>query len=151
MMFHAEADAWCTIINLNLVRSIIFLLCLLDKDSAVASAAKTSAPIAGSSSSSSGSGSGVASFGVGFVGADDNNGVRPLSLSSPKLMPLCWLHMGFLPLHNIESPEHIVSPDAPWHLGGGSSGGAGAGAGGMSSCSVKSIHCMTGGIWSMPK
>jgi hypothetical protein len=153
MTFHAKADAWHAIINLNLVRSVTFLLCLLDKDSTVASAAKTSAPVAGSSSSS-GSGSGVASFGMGFAGADDDNGedgARPLLSSGPKLVPLCRLHVGFSLLCNIKLLEHIISPNTPRHLGGGSSGGAGASAGSMSSRSVESIHCMTGGIWSMPK
>jgi hypothetical protein len=150
-MFHAEADTWRTIINLNLVRSVTFLLRLLDEDGVVASTAKTSAPIAGSSSSSSGSSSGVAGFGMGFTGADDDNGARPLSPSGLKLVPLRWLRVGFSLLHNIESLECIVSPDTPRHLGGGSSGGAGAGAGSMSSHSVESIHSMTGGIWSMPK
>jgi hypothetical protein len=149
--FHAEADAWRAIIDLNLVHSIIFLLRLLDEDGMVASAAKTSTPVTRSSSSGSGSGSGVASFSVGFAGADNDDSARPLLPSSPKLMPLRWLHVGFLLLHNIKSLERIVSPDTPWHLGGGSSGGAGAGAGGMSSRLVKSICCMTGGIWSMPK
>jgi hypothetical protein len=123
-MFHAEADAWHAIIDLNLVHSITFLLCLLNEDGAVASAAKTSAPIARSSSSSSGSGSGVAGFGVGFVGTDDDDGVRLLLLSGPKLMPLCRLRVGFSLLRNIESLERIVSPDTLRHLGGGSSGGA---------------------------
>jgi hypothetical protein len=66
-------------------------------------------------------------------------------------VPLRRLRVGFSLLRNIESLEHIVSPDTPRHLGGGSSGGAGAGAGSISSCSVESICCMTGGIWSMPK
>jgi hypothetical protein len=150
-MFHAEADVWHAIIDLNLVRSITFLLCLLNKDGAVASAAKTSAPVAGSSSSSSGSSSGVAGFSVGFAGADVDDGVRLLSPSGLKLMPLRRLRVGFLLLRNIKLLKCIVSPDAPQHLSGSRSGGAGAGAGGMSSHSVESIRCMTGGIWSMPK
>jgi len=69
------------IIDLNLVRSVTFLLRLLDKDGAAVSAAKTSTPITGSSSSSGRSGSGVAGFGVGFAGTDDDDGedgARPL-------------------------------------------------------------------------
>ena len=156
-MFHAEADMWCAIIDLNFVCSITFLLLLLlllNEDSAVASTAKTSAPITGSSSSSGHSGSGVASFGMGFAGADDDNGedgARPLLSSGPKLVPLCRLHVGFSLLCNIKLLEHIISPNTPRHLGGSSSGGAGASAGSMSSHSVESIHSMTGGIWSMPK
>jgi len=73
----------------------------------------------------------------------------PLHRLTDDLRRLC---VGLSPLRNIkESLERIISPDAPRHLGGGSSGGAGAGAGGMSSRLVESIHCMTGGIWSMPK
>jgi len=143
--FHAEADAWRAIIDLNLVRSVTFLLRLLDEDGAAASAAKTSAPVAGSSSSSGRSGSGVAGFGVGFAGADDDDGedgARPLSPSGPKLVPLRRLtddlrrlRVGLSPLRNIEeSLARIISPDAPRHLGGGSNGGAGAG--GMSSRSA---------------
>ena len=93
-MFHAKADMWCAIIDLNFVYSITFLLLLLllNEDSAVASTAKTSAPITGSSSSSGHSGSGVASFGMGFAGTDDNDGkdgARLLLPSSPKLVLLC--------------------------------------------------------------
>ena len=129
------------------MRSVTFLLRLLDEDGgAAASAAKTSAPVAGSSSSSGRSGSGVAGFGVGFAGADDDDGedgARPLSPSGPKLVPLRRLtddlrrlRVGLSPLRNIEeSLERIISPDAPRHLGGGSSG-VGASAGGMSSRSA---------------
>jgi hypothetical protein len=104
---------------------------------------------------------------MGFAGIDDNDGkdgARLLLPSSPKLMLLCWLmddlrwlHVGLSLLCNIKLLERIISPDAPQHLSGSSSSGAGAGAdagagaGSMSSHLVESIHCMTGGIWSMPK
>ena len=63
-MFHAKADVWSGIINLNLMCSVTFLLHVLNEDGVAVSTAKTSVPIAGSSSSSSHSGSGMAGFGV---------------------------------------------------------------------------------------
>lgn len=144
--FHAEAEAWRAIIDLNLVRSVTFLLRLLDEDSA--------GPVAGSSSSSSGatspavdagapvvrsSNSSVSSrakssnngIGVGFAGpGGEDDDARPLSPSSAfKLVPLHRLtddlrrlHMSLSPLRSIEeSLVRVISPDSPRNLAGGPS------------------------------
>jgi hypothetical protein len=138
--FHAEAEAWRAIIDLNLVRSVTFLLRLLDEDSAAsAAAADIGAPIAGSSSGFGSSGVGVGgasssksnnSFGVGFAGGsdDDDDDTRPLSPSGIKLVPLQRLtddlrrlRMSLSPLRSIEeSLVRIISPDAPRNTAGGS-------------------------------
>jgi hypothetical protein len=121
------------------VRSVTFLLRLLDEDSAASTAAADiGAPIAGSSSGfgSSGVGVGVASssksnnsFGVGFAGGndDDDDDTRPLSPSGTKLVPLQRLtddlrrlRMSLSPLRSIEeSLVRIISPDAPRNTAGG--------------------------------
>jgi guanine nucleotide-binding protein subunit alpha len=141
--FHAEAEAWRAIIDLNLVRSVTFLLRLLDEDSAASSAAagEPGPPVAGSSSGAVSGASSISSknyhgIGVGFAGGnDEDEDARPLSPSGTKLVPLQRLtddlrrlRVSLSPLRSIEeSLVRIISPDAP------RGSGAGAGAGSRSS------------------
>ena len=115
--FHAEAEAWRAVIDLNLVRSVTFLLHLLEE----------SGPIA-TSTTDVGSGSGIG----GNSGSADS---RPSSPSGTKIMPLRQLtddlrrlRMSLSPLRNIEeSLARFISPDHyPRHVGslGGKSSGS---------------------------
>lgn len=133
--FHAEAEAWRAIIDLNLVRSVTFLLRLLDEDSTAPVAGSSSgstspavdagAPVTRSSRSSvnskgKGSNNGI---GVGFAGpGGEDDDARPLSPASGfKLVPLHRLtddlrrlHMSLSPLRSIEeSLARVISPDSP--------------------------------------
>jgi guanine nucleotide-binding protein subunit alpha len=140
--FHAEAEAWRAIIDLNLVRSVTFLLRLLDEDGSAPVAGSsngststtvlTSAPATRSSSGSvnsrvkSSSSSGI---GVGFAGSGgEDDDTRPLSPGGlTKLVPLHRLtddlrrlHMSLSPLRSIEeSLVRVISPDSPRTLAGG--------------------------------
>jgi guanine nucleotide-binding protein subunit alpha len=153
-------DAWRAVIDLNLVRSVTFLLRLLDEDPNVV----TASPIASSSTSSSaavdtgrnssgsgsGSGSGSITIGVGLTGRDgdvdnDDDDARPLSPTGTKLVPLQRLtddlrrlRVSLSPLRSIEeSLVRFISPDAPRHLGGGAMSGV-IGGGGAAAASVRS-------------
>ncbi len=99
--FHAEAEAWRAVIDLNLVRSVTFLLNLLEESSPTSTCANTSTADAAGSSSGD---------------AD----IRPTSPSGTKIMPLRRLtddlrrlRVSLSPLRSIEeclarfiSPEH---------------------------------------------
>ena len=99
--FHAEAEAWRAVIDLNLVRSVTFLLNLLEE----------SGPIT-TSTADVGSGSGIG----GSSGTADS---RPTSPSGTKIMPLRQLtddlrrlRVSLSPLRNIEeSLARFISPD----------------------------------------
>lgn len=142
--FHAEAEAWRAIIDLNLVRSVTFLLRLLDEDSAgpvagssssgaTSPAIDASAPVVRSSNSSvsSRAKSSNNGIGVGFAGpGGDDDDARPLSPSSAfKLVPLHRLtddlrrlHMSLSPFRTIEeSLVRVISPDSPRNPAGGPS------------------------------
>ena len=107
--FHAEAEAWRAVIDLNLVRSVTFLLNLLEESSPTSpSPSPSTAPDAAGSSASSGDAE-----------------IRPTSPSGTKIMPLRRLtddlrrlRVSLSPLRSIEeclarfiSPEHY-----PRHL-----------------------------------
>jgi hypothetical protein len=136
---------------LNLVRSVTFLLRLLDEDAAASAsaAADSGSPVAGSSSGSgvggfsggsisSSSSRGGGGIGVGFAAGtgndDDDDDSRPLSPSGTKLLPLQRLtddlrrlRMSLSPLRTIEeSLVRIISPDAPRSTVGAGAGGSSA-------------------------
>ena len=135
--FHAEAEAWRAIIDLNLVRSVTFLLRLLDEDSSApvagssngstSAAVDTNAPVTRSSSVSANSrgkgssASGISSVGFAGPGGEDDD-TQPLSPGGfTKLVPLHRLtddlrrlHMSLSPLRSIEeSLVRVISPDSP--------------------------------------
>jgi guanine nucleotide-binding protein alpha-1 subunit len=125
--FHAEAEAWRTVIDLNLVRSVTFLLSLLEE--------RASGVGGSGSSSNSGNGGnnlvlsnaagGSSSSPAGDGGAGD---MRPMSPLGGKLMPLPRLtddlrrlRVKLSPLRNIEnSLVRVISHDNPQQVGGGS-------------------------------
>jgi guanine nucleotide-binding protein subunit alpha len=100
--FHAEAAAWRAVIDLNLVRSVTFLLNLLEESS----------PITTASTADAGNGSGI---GSSSGGAD----TRPTSPSSAQIMPLRRLtddlrrlRVSLSPLRSIEeSLARFISPE----------------------------------------
>ncbi|KAI0292902.1 guanine nucleotide binding protein, alpha subunit [Russula brevipes] len=139
--FHAEADAWRAVIDLNLVRSVTFLLNLLEECSS-----PVGSPAASSSSSGGGGGggspgrycdaaSGSSSSNGGSGGGGGGVDMRPISPSSSvKLVPLQRLtddlrrlRVGLSPLRNIEETlTRLISSDYPRQIGG--SGGKSAAA-----------------------
>ncbi|KAH9990976.1 guanine nucleotide binding protein, alpha subunit [Russula compacta] len=124
--FHAEAAAWRAVIDLNLVRSVNFLLNLLEEGSP--------GPGPGPSSSS---GVGSSNINVNNCGGSSSADMRPLSPSSTKLMPLQRLtddlrrlRMSLSPLRSIEeSLTRFISPDYPRQIGVGARARGGSGSG----------------------
>ena len=103
--FHAEAEAWRAVIDLNLVRSVTFLLNLLEESSPI-----TTSP------ADIGNGSGGGTSTAGSSGDADS---RPTSPSGTKIMPLRRLtddlrrlRVSLSPLRNIEEClARFISPD----------------------------------------
>ena len=126
--FHAEAAAWRAVIDLNLVRSVNFLLNLLEESSPGPS---SSGGVGGSSSNINNNNNNS--------GGSSSADMRPLSPSSTKLMPLQQLtddlrrlRMSLSPLRSIEeSLTCFISPDYPRQIGVGARarGGSGSGSG----------------------
>jgi guanine nucleotide-binding protein subunit alpha len=103
--FHAEAAAWRAVIDLNLVRSVTFLLNLLEESS----------PITTASTADTGNGGGSSGIGSSSGGVD----TRPTSPSGTQIMPLRRLtddlrrlRVSLSPLRSIEeSLARFISPE----------------------------------------
>ncbi|KAH9974030.1 guanine nucleotide binding protein, alpha subunit [Lactifluus volemus] len=126
--FHAEAEAWRTVIDLNLVRSVTFLLSLLEERASGGvrgSGSSTDSNNGGNNFGLSNAVGGPSSSPAGDGGAGD---MRPISPLDGKLVPLSRLtddlrrlRVKLSPLRNIEaSLVRVISHDNPQQVGGGS-------------------------------
>jgi guanine nucleotide-binding protein alpha-1 subunit len=126
--FNAEAEAWRTVIDLNLVRSVTFLLSLLEE--------RVSGGVRGSGSSSNSSNGGnnlglsnaVGGSSPSPTGDGGAGDMKPITPLDGKLVPLPRLtddlrrlRVKLSPLRNIEnSLVRVISHDNPQQVGGGS-------------------------------
>jgi hypothetical protein len=147
------------------VRSVTFLLRLLDEDSAGSSAAAADpgSPVAGSSSGAISGASSISSssknhngIGVGFAGGnDEDEDARPLSPAGTKLVPLQRLtddlrrlRMSLSPLRSIEeSLVRIISPDAPRYSSGSGAGGGGGRSAALPTERAFEVRVRSGSRW----
>ncbi|KAH9968215.1 guanine nucleotide binding protein, alpha subunit [Russula dissimulans] len=115
--FHAEAAAWRAVIDLNLIRSVTFLLNLLDLEEGDAFSGPSTSTNPSASTSAAAAAAGSRSSSNGSGGGDGT----PLSPSGAKLVPLQRLtddlrrlRVSLSPLRRIEeSLARFISPDHP--------------------------------------